>query len=83
MGEITAQTHRYLERADREFPEIMTQIENFYSDLLSIIKEKQKEQVEHVKQTWDRMKYEYATLASQLDKFSLYCVEKIGGINNR
>lgn len=45
--------------------------------------QKKQDQVDHIKQTWRRIRYEYSSLAQLLDKINVYAVGKVSSIQAR
>lgn len=60
---IVKKSYENLERAEKEFPQVVTKVNKFYEGLQQLLAEKKMEQIKHIQQTWSRVKYEYAAYA--------------------
>jgi CRISPR/Cas system-associated protein Csm6 len=60
---VVKKNYENLERAVREFPQVISKVNKFYEGLQELLAEKKIEQINHIQQTWGRVKYEYAAYA--------------------
>jgi hypothetical protein len=72
-----------LDRAEREFPEMIDKVNRFYQGLHELLVQKKTEQVKHIQQTWSRVKYEYSAYAREFEKINVYAIERVREIEER
>ena len=50
-------SHHNLSRSEKEFPEVINSISDFYKELHELLVEKKNEQIRHVQSVWQKMRY--------------------------
>ena len=80
---LMSKTHYNLAKVDKQYPEILNGISQFYKELQELIVEKKNEHISHVEKVWQKIRYEYSSYFQEFSKIKVFIVEQLEDINKR